>query len=81
MFISEPREEPEANSRKGRTMIFTNKIDLINEYILPALGEWAESFDVDAIADELYEWVDGQLTLVREEKFWEIAGRHELGRA
>ena len=45
---------------------WSTKADAINQAILPALGEFAADYDIDAIADELAS------------AFWEIATDHDL---
>lgn len=71
------------------TDIFTTKQDAIEAEILPALSEYVDQYDIDAIADELFEWepardADGTEHLNRQGfkvradvDFWEIAERHE----
>lgn len=46
------------------------------DYVVRAIGEYAEFFDVDAIADEITEWRDGRLTML--DGFWDVVARHDL---
>nr|DAL95709.1 MAG TPA: hypothetical protein [Caudoviricetes sp.] len=73
---------------------WSTKADAINQAILPALGEFAADYDIDAIADEYLEWngrefvpaVLAQNPDMSEEDmtdelasaFWEIATDHDL---
>lgn len=48
-------------------------------YVETALGESAADYDVDAIAREVTDWVDGQLTLVRDgDEFWAVVAAHDV---
>lgn len=38
---------------------YSSKTDAVEQYILPALGEYAADYDIDAIFDEAFKWVDG----------------------
>ncbi len=70
-------------------MRYTTRQDAIDLDIAPALTDG--NFDLDAIFDEAYEWkIDhdehgnelldtaGFESVVSEDKFWEIAARHDL---
>jgi hypothetical protein len=49
------------------------------DYITTALGEFADQYDVQAIADELTSWEDGKLVLDEDEStFWATCAKHEL---
>lgn len=61
------------------TETFTTKTDALDRIILPALGEWAEDHDVDAIFDEAFEFDTAAQAFYQsatEEEFWEIVERH-----
>lgn len=54
-------------------------MDEATAYVETALGESAADFDVDAIAHEVTDWVDGQLTLVRDgDEFWATVAAHDV---
>ena len=66
--------------------------EAIEREILPALGGYAEDFDVRAIADDVFEYVTpeddrgrvrvdraGFVLKVGVLEFWEVAFSHELG--
>lgn len=72
-------------------MRYTTKSDVIEQAILPALGEYADDYDTDAIADAAFDYrVDtneqGQELLntagfeqvVDEDGFWTIVEQHEV---
>ena len=52
------------------------------EYVTTALGcEFADDYDVDAIAKEICEWRNGKLTLILDddcELFWQIVSKHDM---
>lgn len=48
-------------------------------YVETALGDVVGDYDVDAIAREVTDWVDGQLTLVRDgDEFWATCAEHDV---
>lgn len=48
-------------------------------YVETALGDSAGDFDVEPIAREVTDWVDGRLTLVRDgDEFWATCAEHDL---
>lgn len=54
-------------------------MDEATAYVETALGESATDYDVDAIAHEVTDWVDGQLTLVRDgDEFWAVVAAHDV---
>jgi len=58
---------------------FSSRQDAIELLILPALGDFVEDFDVEAIADEVLDYRDGGFTsVVDDEEFWEIVQKHNL---
>jgi hypothetical protein len=61
------------------TDFFTTKTEAISEYIIPALGDYEDEFDIDGIFDEAFEWEDGYLvpTEEAESDFYAIVRRHE----
>lgn len=53
--------------------------DAIEREILPALGERAADYDVDAMARELFEYdPDTRLMEPTGADFWEVARRHDV---
>lgn len=60
-----------------------SSIDEVVAYVTDALGDFAEEYDVEAIARSVSEWQEGELRLAIEdpdERFWQIAEEHELSR-
>lgn len=56
---------------------YTTAQDVIEQVVIPSLGEYAADFDVEAIAADITEWIDGKLTVTAEgDDFWTIAQRH-----
>ncbi|MDY2723915.1 MAG: hypothetical protein SOV20_08895 [Coriobacteriales bacterium] len=61
---------------------YTTKTDTIAYEIEPALGEHASEYDLDAMADELFEYDERDGFKLREDvDFWEVAQRNELAEA
>ena len=71
-------------------MRFTSLADVIEHEIAPALGEYADEYDLEAIAHEAYEYrVDtdkhgrglantaGYECVVDTDEFWEIVQKHQ----
>lgn len=70
--------------------IYTTITDYIAQVVNPALGEYADDYDVEAIAQDMTEWHDekdanGNILLnasglvERDDvDFWEIAQKHEI---
>lgn len=72
------------------TIRITTIQDVIDRAVVPALGDFANDYDVEAIAREAFAWridTDGQgrellntggfEQVVSDEAFWEIAKKHE----
>lgn len=59
---------------------YTSANDVRDQLVLPALGEYADEHDVDAIvSDVILGWDDkGHAVLVEDEKFWTIVELHAL---
>lgn len=70
-------------------MRYTTRQDAIEQDILPALGNYADSYNIDAIFDEAYDylvdtdWRGNELLntagfeqTVSDDEFWAIAERH-----
>lgn len=68
---------------------FTTISDVIRDEIAPALGEYADEYDLEAIAHEAYEYrvdTDGRgrelantagfESVVDDDEFWEIVQKH-----
>lgn len=65
------------------TNTYTTKTDAIEQHLLPILGEHADDYDIDAIADEIFTGT-GEGTNYRivprdldQDKFNEILARHD----
>ena len=63
--------------------IYTTKQDYISQVIVPALGDYAAEFDIDAIAYEMLNWhndvnVPGNNGFLEDEDkdFWEVVEAH-----
>lgn len=52
--------------------------DVINYEVAPALGEYVNDFDVEEIAREAFEYVDGCYAQRDDVDFWEVAKRHDF---
>lgn len=49
------------------------------KHVEEALGEYVADYDVEAIAREITDWVDGKLTLVvDDDQFWSICAEHDI---
>ena len=57
------------------------------DYIAPAFGDFADDYDIDAIAREISDYRDGALVIVTDEdedsagelpEFWAIAQKHNI---
>lgn len=69
--------------------IYTTISDYIAQEVAPALGEWKDDYDMEAIAHEMLEWhsephplgginADTFGLVVREDvDFWDVVQRHE----
>lgn len=57
-------------------------MDDVRDYVRTTLGDAADDYDVDAIADALTEWRDGKLTLKVDEPFdaayWDVVASHDI---
>ncbi|MBW1600917.1 hypothetical protein JJV70_02120 [Streptomyces sp. JJ66] len=71
-------------------MRYTTLADVIDQAIVPALGEYGSDYDIEAIARETHTWVidtdsDGNELLntggfeqtVSDDEFWAIAEKHD----
>ena len=75
-----------------KTKVYSRKDEYITEVLLPALGEHAQDYDLDAIAYDLLDWhteydeqgrgLDNHSGYVVNQglDFWEVVARHEEGR-
>ena len=52
--------------------------DLSSYEVVPALGEFVDDFDVEAIAREAFEYVDGAFVQREDVDFWEVAKAHDV---
>lgn len=69
--------------------IYTTISDYIDQEVAPALGEWKDDYDMEAIAQDMLEWhsephplggINGDTfgLVVREDlDFWDVAELHE----
>ena len=60
-------------------LIFTTINDVISD-IAPALGDFADDFDIEAIAREAYTYdasLGGFVQVLTDEEFWECVESHE----
>ncbi len=56
---------------------YTTIADVISYEVVPALGEFVDDFDVEAIAREAFEYVDGAFVQREDVDFWEVAKKHD----
>lgn len=56
---------------------YTTIGDVVNYEVAPALGEFVNEFDIDEIAREAFEYVDGCYVQREDVDFWEVAKRHD----
>lgn len=56
---------------------YTTIGDVVNYEVAPALGEFVNDFDIDEIAREAFEYVDGCYVQREDVDFWEVAKRHD----
>ncbi|MDY5160979.1 hypothetical protein [Actinotignum urinale] len=64
--------------------LYTTLSDLEGQEVIPALGEFVDDFDTEAIAFEISEYQSsndlnkcGFIVTVTEEEFWEIVEKHD----
>ena len=60
------------------TTKYTTNGDVISYEVVPALGEFVDDFDVEAIAREAFEYVDGAFVQREDVDFWEVAKAHDV---
>lgn len=60
------------------TTKYTTIGDVISYEVVPALGEFVDDFDVEAIAREAFECVDGAFVQREDVDFWEVAKAHDV---
>lgn len=60
------------------TIKHTTITDVINREVAPALGEFVDDFDVEAIAREAFEYVDGAFVQREDVDFWEVTKAHDV---
>lgn len=56
---------------------YTTIADVINYEVAPALGEFVDDYDVEEIAREAFEYVDGYFVQREDVDFWEVAKSHD----
>lgn len=89
--ITDPLAADDADdSDKADAPMYTSSADYLHHVVEPALGEYVDDYDTEAIASDMLEWVnvtddDGNMLLNRsglventDLDFWEVAARHEL---
>lgn len=71
------------------TTIYTTATDYTDQVVIPALGDYAGEFNIDAIAEEMLVWhdeinEDGDIVVTRsglvedpEKDFWTVVQAHE----
>ena len=65
--------------RKGSVMKYETLADLIAYEIEPALGKYADDFDMESIANEAYEYAYPNGYKQRENvDFWEVASKYDI---
>lgn len=53
---------------------YTTKTDALEREVLPALGDWAEDYDLDELFDRLFYYDEGARGFkMRDVDFWETA--------
>lgn len=72
------------------TTIYTTATDYIDQVVIPALGDYAGEFNIDAITEEMLVWhdeinKDGNIVVTRsgliedpEKDFWAVVAAHEI---
>lgn len=60
------------------TTKYTTIGDIISYEVVPALGKFVDDFDVEAIAREAFEYVDGAFVQREDVDFWEVAKAHDV---
>ena len=71
----------EMEEKAEKRPIYATITDVVEQYVIPALGDYAEDYDVKAIACAIAEWREGGLdgfvvSEVGEKYFYEIAARY-----
>lgn len=60
------------------TARYSTAQELTEQLVLPALGEFANEYDVEALTADLSVWEDGKIVVTVEgDEFWEIAEHHD----
>lgn len=61
---------------------YESRSEIINHEILPSLGDSANEFDIEAIADEatIYDFAHtpARVTMIEGDDFWKIVEKHDL---
>ena len=62
------------------TTVYTTITDAIERYIEPALGDYADDYDMEAIFDDLFEYDEAKRGFVEREDldFYEVAQAHDV---
>lgn len=61
------------------TKFYITRQDAIEQEIIPALGEFADQYDIEAIADDALTYVAGHgFDVAQDEEFWRIVERHDI---
>lgn len=60
---------------------YESRTEIINHEIIPALGDAAQDFDVEAIADEVtiydFDHAPARVTMIEGDEFWEIVKKYD----
>lgn len=61
---------------------YTTRNEAIDREIIQPLGEYADQFDIDAIADQVLvsvgEGIDYRFTANEDVDFWDVVAQHEI---
>lgn len=55
---------------------YTTITDVADYYVKPALGEWADDYDMVAIAHAITEYTPNGFVVTHDDDFWDIADKH-----
>lgn len=55
---------------------YTTITDVVDYYVKPALGDWADGYDMVAIARAITEYTPKGFVVTHDDDFWKIADKH-----
>lgn len=61
--------------------VFTTKTEAIDQYIIPALGDFADDYDTDGIFSEAFEYSEderGFVLSIDEDDFYDVAAKYDI---